>query len=806
MKAVYVLFILFGACVLLANATPTTKHDLLRGSLSLNPMQDLLDIVAQQGPQQHKQRSTKLCDYQRFHFVVSAIEYLINSLDDARDVEFLSDVLNAISANFTEAGSCIDIVGAILEVSNQTEVFADTTICHLDQGSSAYASDPCCNASLTLTQCCVPRDVSTTVNVLTGFRDAIVASQCKQGAMLEARFIKFFIEFQEGMQVCTELNGFDDAAYASVIEPLIECYDSVLEGRPCKSSADCFNGSTCVPFADVCTVPYDDISTPVIQCLIVRLADDVSRVLRRDLGLTIVDSDAKFEASLAAYLTDDSCRGPTSELYTDNQTYCENSKSCNDASITTEEECNGTFCSFCYAPNICANIPLENCTAICSNGQYVDDCSSTYVCSMQCGGSSCTTKDACEAQGTCSDDELLTGVCVSPFLADGSGHPTCATSVTKLQVGCLENNYLTSTSCVAAGFSWRTRANTTEECMAQGNFCQMADYSWDLSLQDAAQCSACGGTIVPAYTWQPALWVPGFVLPLQRIDRVWTSVNSWGPTLNSTKLGDIVNAIVIQKFVPVVKTMLQCAYLPYLTILDEAVCACSGDPSVPANCFPTVSTVAQIAEGLVFSGIEATIVSNGVTAVFANSSITVQDDAKNISIYIVLPPPTQSTSKRDTAVSTTVVDANGNNIGSLSGNQIQVSFQNTLAGSGYSLCIDITTANTMGSSCYVTMVYTPTPDTSSTIASGIKVQASASQVCASGITQAGYYAPGTICDQSTGSTSAAATGSTGSTGTAASTSTGNAPVHNASGKNQAFTFGFLCVYVWMMMIMMVVMM
>jgi len=323
----------------------------------------------------------------------------------------------------------------------------------------------------------------------------------------------------------------------------------------------------------------------------------------------------------------------------------------------------------------------------------------------------------------------------------------------------LESAYTTSGACTAAGFTWRTRATTIDACAAQGTFCQMPDYSWDVSIKDASACAACGGTIVPAYTWSPALWVSGFVLELAETNRTWTGVNTWGPTINQTKLSSVIELIVIEKFVPVVKTMLQCAYLPFLTILDEAACACSGDTTAPADCFPTLSTVAQIAEGVAFSGLEAKIVSNGVTITITNDSVTVQEDMKNISIYIVLPPPTSS-SKRAAAAYTTVVDSNGNVIGQLYGDQKQVSFGDTLSGSGFSLCLDLTSTP---SNCNApAIVYSATADTASTVAS-TSVTTTATQMCGSGFTQSGYYAPAYLCVASSSTTSGTSSGSTGAT-------------------------------------------
>ena len=105
---------------------------------------------------------------------------------------------------------------------------------------------------------------------------------------------------------------------------------------------------------------------------------------------------------------------------------------------------------------------------------------------------------------TCSQCQTTTGVCVAP--ASGSG---CATPEQVHPRGCRVDSVATATACATAGGSWVTPATTQSACVSTLGCLEPG--ATTLSMKNATQCTLCGGSLKPWYTWTSGVWAPAYV-------------------------------------------------------------------------------------------------------------------------------------------------------------------------------------------------------------------------------------------------------------------------------------------------------
>lgn len=155
----------------------------------------------------------------------------------------------------------------------------------------------------------------------------------------------------------------------------------------------------------------------------------------------------------------------------------------------------------------------------------------------------CPDKKSCEASGQCDDwdyeqqsfNGTSSGVCVySPK------NPWQCKEDRQTRMGKCVNRTITSSSdCTALGFNWKTRAKTEAECLALGSYCNLPNGRF--STVDANQCKSCGGTVRYAFRWSTPLWKSSEFVNTTWISPVnWTSMNTYGPSIDFGKLNKLV--------------------------------------------------------------------------------------------------------------------------------------------------------------------------------------------------------------------------------------------------------------------------
>ena len=307
-------------------------------------------------------------------------------------------------------------------------------------------------------------------------------------------------------------------------------------------------------------------------------------------------------------LTLDMCTGYYGGVY-DNVT---GNGLCNFAWIKDEIECENAGHFF----ESCSSLSIGSCRQ-CEEGS--SDCPIVHNAVLGCKVNywgQCKTREQCEGSGTCNDWEFqnwnnpycmgpsassssnCTGVCVTSFENDIWGNPQCPYPLGWSRLGCVDLLITDPQVCRAGNATWVNRAFTRDECESHGNGCSERRFSQP-TPKDHDSCLECGGTYKSMYHWTPARWESGNIKNLNWTSRKWESINTWGPTINWTKLNDVMNVAVGHMMQKAVKTQFLCKYGLLTANIEKIACDCGQETG--SNCFNNMTSV-QIGETTLFPG------------------------------------------------------------------------------------------------------------------------------------------------------------------------------------------------------------
>ncbi|EQC34254.1 hypothetical protein SDRG_08456 [Saprolegnia diclina VS20] len=210
---------------------------------------------------------------------------------------------------------------------------------------------------------------------------------------------------------------------------------------------------------------------------------------------------------------------------------------------------------------------------------------------------------------TCSQCQTTVGVCVAP--ASGSG---CATPEKVHPRGCRVDGIATAAACATAGGSWVTPATTQSACVSTLGCLEPG--ATTLSMKNATQCTKCGGSLKPWYTWTSGVWAPAYVeaYTWQAGGTTLVSANAYKPTLSLQLLGQVLQGPIAKRVARLQKTKALLQYNGMTDVLSKLACACGRSANSACFSTPASANATLTSQSQIFCGNSSTSIPTGTTS------------------------------------------------------------------------------------------------------------------------------------------------------------------------------------------------
>lgn len=130
--------------------------------------------------QQMKAAERPPCDYRKLQAVKTRFQSLLDNMGSVGSVSGLRAIRNRIDILLASSAwtDCQAVLEAAMTSGLAAIDVANSIDCAAKAGTLEFATDPCCNKTLSFTQCCAPRTVKRQINRMTGINSVFLARSC----------------------------------------------------------------------------------------------------------------------------------------------------------------------------------------------------------------------------------------------------------------------------------------------------------------------------------------------------------------------------------------------------------------------------------------------------------------------------------------------------------------------------------------------------------------------------------------------------------------------------------------------------
>eukprot|EP00003_Mantamonas_plastica_P027035 TRINITY_DN5698_c0_g1_i1.p1 TRINITY_DN5698_c0_g1~~TRINITY_DN5698_c0_g1_i1.p1 ORF type:complete len:1139 (-),score=312.12 TRINITY_DN5698_c0_g1_i1:30-3446(-) len=226
---------------------------------------------------------------------------------------------------------------------------------------------------------------------------------------------------------------------------------------------------------------------------------------------------------------------------------------------------------------------------------------------MQCAWQKwgeCPDAMSCQKSGVCNDYGMRGGGCFTPMIQSDQGHSKCPVNTQQVDRIYCKDKSKNSTQCKQAGapFKWFPgQARNKTQCEAYGSSC--FDLWGNKRGHPTPQaCRACGFQWRSNYEWTSGIFGPGFMKNGTWRMREYRSFNSWGPTMNRSRVDSMANKAILSDMGQTAASLYRCIYNPIFFALKTVACDCGSNKG--ANCFQKTVNLQdlKVAEDLFIPG------------------------------------------------------------------------------------------------------------------------------------------------------------------------------------------------------------
>ncbi|KAI8907407.1 hypothetical protein EDD86DRAFT_248261 [Gorgonomyces haynaldii] len=302
------------------------------------------------------------------NFNYSRPRCVFEEVDNFKQVIDSVGEISGIAAREALVG-CKDLASRFV-VTNTTYVSLPAARgCNFPYGTLEWGAEPCCNQTLALTQCCLPKTQTVPQQLITSIDTAQIARFCRTPNKISA-ILSDFVDADTVTSPPVNPNDLFET-YTSFVQT---CQDAIWN-QACSSDVDCTYSGICNTFSGTCYVDQSNPTPMLMKCFISKMPSDLRLEIKTRLELPPVFSsiDDEVDAITAAvidYISVVDCTGPRSyqhqshyeptkdqngnfywKLVPGNRNNCLSEKECSykDGRRNTADQCtrNGTQTGYC---------------------------------------------------------------------------------------------------------------------------------------------------------------------------------------------------------------------------------------------------------------------------------------------------------------------------------------------------------------------------------------------------------------------------------------------------------------------------
>lgn len=191
-------------------------------------------------------------------------------------------------------------------------VLTGITTCVFAYGSTGFAASPCCNRTLTFTQCCSPYSVTVTEQRATGVKNV---STCQHPVAISSLLLDYAAADQKAKAEAA-LSGTQNGQendWSKYMAPVQTCQNTITN-HACTDNSQCLYSNVCDPNQAICQTPWQNLSYAFAKCYITNFLPEMRFELQKTLGVAYsADLDTQTALLLPAFLarvTANDCTGP----------------------------------------------------------------------------------------------------------------------------------------------------------------------------------------------------------------------------------------------------------------------------------------------------------------------------------------------------------------------------------------------------------------------------------------------------------------------------------------------------------------
>jgi len=245
------------------------------------------------------------CDIKKVEkFVSPKREKLFELLDEASTQKESAGAAMTFSTitNDVDFVGCSNLVDSLYTKQTETVKLPGVKACNSDEGSDAWAKDPCCNQTMEWSSCCKEKDMNIDIGGL--FKEANVDA-IKQKCGKQAGEVTTFINDVVGPSLLLTQHpekGCEAVARKSISSKMWttltsaprKCYEAIERGKSitgqdkCNSKADCYTGS-CVSYGgsskQCARASGEAMYEPLLACMVSSMDKQLWKYVASQMGV-----------------------------------------------------------------------------------------------------------------------------------------------------------------------------------------------------------------------------------------------------------------------------------------------------------------------------------------------------------------------------------------------------------------------------------------------------------------------------------------------------------------------------------------
>ncbi|EGG18061.1 hypothetical protein DFA_06728 [Cavenderia fasciculata] len=239
------------------------------------------------------------CNYSRLQSKLSQIETLKQMLFSRSGFDQVSSIrfnIDIITLDDSWVG-CSQQADSLLEISTKT-ISTNSIVCPYPTNDPMFSTDPCCNSTITLGQCCLPRLSNITIPDQGKAKTDLVSSQCSSPGCTTLVLNDYYVatkNIQDGNCSLSYDSSFD--LQSDIYTALRRC-KSFFNEITCSNDSQCtqLNGK-CHLLDRYCYVPFESIhllDKSYLSCVINNISLQVNYFLKYQYNLESFPNETKF--------------------------------------------------------------------------------------------------------------------------------------------------------------------------------------------------------------------------------------------------------------------------------------------------------------------------------------------------------------------------------------------------------------------------------------------------------------------------------------------------------------------------------